>query len=114
MNSTENPSGHDGFLAVLQTCPSHRLRSRPLASCLAAALATSSLLVSATPMPAGSVGAPQKPSAPTTWTVMNCDDSGTGSLRDIIENPMNAQSGDIVDLSQLPTTCGITRQYRSR
>lgn len=34
-----------------------------------------------------------------TWVVTNCNDSGSGSLRDIVENV--AASGDTVDLSQL-------------
>jgi hypothetical protein len=38
--------------------------------------------------------------------VKNCDDDGTDSLRDIVRVG-NAQSGDIVDLSQLPTLCGM-------
>jgi hypothetical protein len=37
------------------------------------------------------------------WTVENCTDHGTNSLRDIIQN--KAQSGDTVDLSQLPMLC---------
>jgi hypothetical protein len=38
--------------------------------------------------------------------VMNCDDGGpgSGSLRDVIAN---AASGDTIDLSQLPTRCGM-------
>ncbi len=39
--------------------------------------------------------------------MQNCSDHDPGSLRDIVENPANAQSGDIVDLSHLPTSCGI-------
>lgn len=50
---------------------------------------------------------PESPAVVTTWTVQNCDDSGTDSLRDIIENPANAKSGDIVDLSELPTRCNL-------
>ena len=41
--------------------------------------------------------------AATTWPVTNCNDSGSGSLRDVIKN--FAQSGDTVDLSGL-ATCG--------
>jgi parallel beta-helix repeat protein len=40
-------------------------------------------------------------------TVQNCGDGGpgSGSLRDVIAN---AQPGDTIDLSQLPTKCGMT------
>jgi predicted outer membrane repeat protein len=40
--------------------------------------------------------------------VKNCNDSGTDSLRDIIENPSKAKSGDKVDLGQLTAVCGLT------
>jgi hypothetical protein len=49
---------------------------------------------------------PAQPDTPQLWVVQNCSDAAQGSLRDIIENPINAQSGDIVDLSQLPSLCG--------
>ena len=42
--------------------------------------------------------------------MLNCSDNATDSLRDIITNPNNphhAQSGDTVDLSQLPMLCGM-------
>ena len=45
--------------------------------------------------------------APQTWVVQNCSDAAPGSLRDIIQNPANAQSGDTVDLSHLPMLCGV-------
>jgi hypothetical protein len=44
--------------------------------------------------------------APQTWVVQNCSDDAPGSLRDIIEDPMKAKSGDTIDLSQLPASCG--------
>ena len=44
--------------------------------------------------------------APQIWTVKNCDDGGMDSLREIISNPMTL-SGDIVDLRELPTRCGM-------
>jgi hypothetical protein len=54
------------------------------------------------------VPAPRRPATtPQTWIVQNCSDHDPGSLRDIVENPANAQSGDIIDLSHLPTSCGI-------
>ena len=43
--------------------------------------------------------------AATTWTVQNCNDTGSGSLRDIVTN--SAQSGDTVDLSGLPGKCAM-------
>src|SRR5690348_775018 len=46
------------------------------------------------------------PHAPTTWTVQNCDDSGSGSLRAVLLDPMLA-GGDIVDLGQLPGLCAM-------
>jgi hypothetical protein len=39
-----------------------------------------------------------------TWQVLNCNDAGAGSLRDMIQN--HAHSGDIVDLTQVPSKCG--------
>ena len=80
--------------AAARRCPAffggRAPRLSPLAICLSASLlgqACWPLAASATP--------------PTTWQVKNCDDSGPDSLRDIIQN--SAQSGDIVDLSRLPT-----------
>lgn len=49
----------------------------------------------------------RSPLAPQTWVVQNCSDSSANSLRDIIESPGHAQSGDTVDLSQLPALCGV-------
>ena len=91
-------------------------RSRPLAVCLSAALATQMAVASAI-APGAAKRIPTSTTTPSipahalahTWTVKNCNDSGTDSLRDIVENPMKAQSGDTVDLSQLPTLCGMTQ-----
>jgi hypothetical protein len=92
---------------------------RPLSLGLAAALASSAIVAVTTKASApalnapavesiaGTSGASRRPDVQTTWTVQNCDDSGANSLRDIIENPVNAKSGDIVDLSQLPMLCGM-------
>ena len=44
--------------------------------------------------------------ASTTWTVKTCDDSGMDSLRQIVGNA-STQSGDIVDLGELPARCGV-------
>jgi hypothetical protein len=52
---------------------------------------------------------PDYPNAQTR-VVQNCTDHDPDSLRDILENPNNpnhALSGDTVDLSQLPTLCGM-------
>jgi hypothetical protein len=95
------------------------LRTHRLSFALAAALASSALVAVTTkasaPAPhaqpigsaAAASGLPRRPDVQTTWTVQNCDDSGANSLRDVIENPLNAKSGDIVDLSQLPLLCGM-------
>jgi len=72
------------------------LRLRPLAACLAAICATAA---SATGTPAPGGAAPAVPHSPTA-VVLNCDDSGPGSLRDTVTA---AVSGDTIDLSQL--TC---------
>ena len=48
------------------------------------------------------------PDVPQTWTVQNCTDHDTDSLRDIVENPNNAKSGDIVDLQSAPMLCNTT------
>ena len=64
-----------------------RARRNPLAACCAALFALTIPEAFAT----------------TTWTVTNCNDSGSGSLRDVIKN--FAQSGDTVDVSGL-ATCG--------
>src|SRR5262249_42888686 len=48
---------------------------------------------------------PSIPNAPQTWPVQVCDDAtGPGSLRYIASH---AQSGDTIDLSQLPMLCGL-------
>jgi hypothetical protein len=79
------------------TSPRHSSRKHALSLCLSAALAS--------PLTASQAVA--SPAASTNWIVKNCNDSGADSLRDIIENPLNAKSGDSVDLSQLPTLCGM-------
>lgn len=43
------------------------------------------------------------------WNVKNCNNNGTDSLRDIVENPTKAQSGDKVNLGELPVLCGMTQ-----
>ena len=72
-------------------------RKHALSLCLSAALAA--------PLLASQAFA--SPSSPQNWVVKNCNDSGTDSLRDIIENPMKAKTGDTVDLSQLAVPCGM-------
>ena len=49
---------------------------------------------------------PSHPETPQTWVVQNCEDHGDGSLRDIIENPSKAKSGDVIDLTFVPELCG--------
>jgi hypothetical protein len=71
------------------------LRTRTLALCLSAALVAPASIRHATAAP------------PTHWTVKNCSDGAPDSLRDIIENPLKAQSGDTVDLDELPTLCNM-------
>lgn len=97
-------------------------RTRQITLCLSAALLspiaahpTSAVSPMVPPhyLRAGHVGSmagqtPSHPDTPQTWVVQNCDDHGDGSLRDIIENPTKAKSGDFVDLSMLPTQCGAT------
>jgi hypothetical protein len=67
-------------------------RVHALALCLSAALAVPAAIHPA-------LAAPNPP-----WIVENCTDHDTNSLRDIVQN--KAQSGDIIDLSQVPTRCG--------
>ena len=100
--------------------PIHAFHLRPLAACLvlafsAGALAGSGAAHEAATHADGLATAPartkQKSTTPTipipqTWTVKNCDDSGPDSLRDILQ-PTKAKSNDIVDLSLLPTLCGM-------
>ena len=85
-------------------------RLRPLAVCVALAFSAEILAVPAGDHPRVAQGAMTKsgvhPNAPTTWTVKNCNDDGMDSLRDIVRSN-HAQSGDIVDLSKLPTMCGM-------
>ncbi len=83
--------------------------AKPLA--LACALSTifTAPIDARTPIPL-SAGRPagastHQPHSPQTWIVQNCSDAADNSLRDIIQNPAKAQSGDTVDLSQLPELC---------
>jgi hypothetical protein len=104
--------------------PLRTSRLRPLAACLAIALSADVFAGSATTAP-GNLSQPNlqaqgaragkhnsdQPAVSQTRTVLNCSDGATDSLRDIITNPSNpnhAQSGDTVDLSQLPMLCAMT------
>lgn len=83
-----------------------------LALCLSAALAPVSALSAWAASPVSTHAAdvqrtPARPNSPQTWTVTNCSDGDTNSLREIIANP-NTLSGDTVDLSQLPVFCSDT------
>jgi hypothetical protein len=95
-----------------------RVRVNRLSMCLAAVLASQmsagvALASSSAAVTRGAVehrripakNIPNHPAA-SPWTVKNCFDHGTDSLRDVIQN--QAQSGDTVDLSQLPVLCGST------
>jgi len=80
-----------------------RLRTGTLALCLSAAIAASNAAASST----SGLASTSKTAAQTAqlWPVRTCNDSGPGSLRDVIAT--QAQSGDTVDLSQLPMSCGM-------
>jgi hypothetical protein len=83
---------------------------RRLALCLSAALAPATALPAwaASPISVHTADiqrTPARPNGPLTWTVTNCSDGDTNSLREIIDNP-NTLSGDTVDLSQVPMFCG--------
>lgn len=99
--------------------PIHAFHLRPLAACLVLAFSAGALAGSGAHEMTAHRDGPAKASTrtklknnsptilpPQTWTVQNCDDSGPGSLRDILQ-PNNAQSGDTIDLSSLPTECGM-------
>ena len=66
------------------------MRTRPLCAALAATLACA--------LSATDASARNAPDAPAAVAVANCNDSGTGSLREAVAN---AASGDTIDLSQL-------------
>jgi hypothetical protein len=95
-----------------------RVRVNRLSLCLAVALASQMSAEAALAAPWAAppraaiehrgVAAKNTPDHPAAspWTVKNCYDHGTDSLRDIIQN--QAQSGDTVDLSQLPMLCSAT------
>ncbi len=70
---------------------------RPLAAAFAIALALEATSFAA--MPAEAAAVPRQPQA---LVVSNCDDSGTGSLRDAVNN---AVDGDTIDLTQL--SCSV-------
>jgi hypothetical protein len=96
-----------------------RVRPKRLALCLSATLLSPmsvKLALAASPVAAlpllharpGAMTPKSDPARPAVqpWTVQNCTDHNANSLRDIIEN--KAQSGDTVDLSQLPLLCNST------
>lgn len=99
--------------------PLGALPIRPLAACLAIALSAHAFagaeIADRGKAPQPSLtgrGVKLRPDHPAAQirTVQNCSDSTTDSLRDIITNPNNpnyAQSGDTVDLSELPVRCGV-------
>jgi hypothetical protein len=96
-----------------------RLRANRLTLCLSAVLLSqlsAELALATSPAAALSHSAAEHRAAPRKhnpsitatppWTVKNCSDHDPDSLRDIIHNQV--QSGDTVDLSLLPTLCGMT------
>ena len=97
----------------------HVSRLHPLAACLALALGVGAFAGTAiadstqhASYAHGAAAAKSNPDHPAAQTrvVKNCSDGATDSLRDIITNansPNHAQSGDTVDLSQLPMLCGM-------
>ncbi len=73
------------------------VRMRQLCLCLMVALPATSSIVAA-----------RASHAPATvWNVTSCNDGDAGSLRDIIENPAKAQSGDSINLGGVPAVCGM-------
>lgn len=84
---------------------------RRLAAALSLALLANSTMdlarasVPTAPAAAGTVPAGHIPQAPQNWPVQVCDDTtAVGSLRYIASHAM---SGDTIDFSQLPATCGM-------
>ena len=75
-----------------------RLRVRPLTAALAALLVCGAPFVPAAPP----YGTPSTPSPRTALVVVNCNDSGSGSLRDAVSH---AVDGDTIDLTQL--SCSV-------
>lgn len=78
------------------TLQPHPLRLRPLAACLAVALAAGAAPGSA--RFAGAISSLDRPHGPISVVVTNCDDSGPGSLRAAF---FNALDGGTIDLGQL-------------
>jgi hypothetical protein len=83
------------------TDPIHTHRPRAIATAIGLAIALANAIA---PAAARSAGADQGSRRTyQLWPVLNCDDSGAGSLRAVIGSNQT-QSGDAIDLSQL--TCG--------
>jgi len=81
-----------------------QVRERRLAAAIAIAFASAAAM--AATLPRGtSARASHAEGTGSVWIVTNCSDGDKGSLRDIVQNV--AQSGDIVDLGQLPALCGM-------
>jgi hypothetical protein len=105
-------------MAYSSACPGYaRIRARRLVLCLSAAL-LSPLSIAMTPAASPTLSVPHAaksaftgkygpdhPDAPLIRPVLNCDDAGADSLRDVIEN--QALDGDIVDVGLLPMLCGV-------
>lgn len=116
MNGSRRPTNRntsgDTQYPLFSTKHLSSFRPKRLVLCLAAALVShASIVPAASPHPHYPHAAkhnPDHPNAPQTWIVQTCYDDGVDSLREIIGNPAKAQSGDTIDLSQLPTQCGTT------
>lgn len=110
MNRTESRGPTVG-VGNLPARDNAKFRARRLATCVAAAISPMFLDTAFAAYPPAlqdiaflthSLAGQPNPSSPNPpWIVQNCNNDGTGSLRDIITSV--AQSGDTVDLSQL--TC---------
>lgn len=74
--------------------PINALRQRSLVACIAALCAAAASV----PGFSSGVAAGQSVHAPATIVVTNCDDAGSGSLRDAVSNAAN---NDTIDLTQL-------------
>jgi len=89
------------------------VRVRQLCLCLLGALPAASSLAAQSLTPGAKqsstqLAAAERPNASATvWDVTSCTDGDTGSLRDIIESPGKAQSGDSINLSGIPAVCGM-------
>jgi hypothetical protein len=85
------------------------MRMRRLCLCVLVALpAASSIAAGNVSLSSARHALATQPTHPATlWDVTSCNDGDAGSLRDIIESPGKAQSGDSINLSGIPAVCGM-------